>query len=231
MPQPHRQTASSNQARCHATKQLRYYPGVENKETKLNDSVNKMYLLCCVTNTSKKLLIPLTIQYSQFSQLGQKIQHTLRYRVQFSVKSYYDLKFKSLTNCFKSLFLRCIIVFYISCKKYKSFVTCDMSQPCNMPHFEKIFVTLVGLGLEEQVVKFINITIFLVLLFILIIKIAIIDQNFEIWIKVGLKQLGEVFPLSDQALLVWLGGPLDLLLDTSQVLFMVFSYLTTNFDF
>ena len=40
--------------------------------------------------------------------------------------------------------------------------------------------------------------------------------------------MGEVFPLSDQALLVKLGGPLGLLLDTNQVLFMVFSYLTTN---
>ena len=48
-----------------------------------------------------------------------------------------------LKNFLKSLFLRCKVFFYIYLdhimqKLYKLFVTCDMSQPCNMSHFEKI---------------------------------------------------------------------------------------------
>ena len=71
------------------------------------------------------------------------IWHTLRYRSYFSATVHKNLKIKMLKNCFKSLFPICRIFFYIYLdhimqKKYKLFVTCDMSQPCNMSHFEKI---------------------------------------------------------------------------------------------
>ena len=69
--------------------------------------------------------------------------HTLRYRSYFSPTVRKILKIKRLKNCFKSLFLKCKVFFYIYWdhimqKKYNSFVTCHILQPCNMSHFEKI---------------------------------------------------------------------------------------------
>ena len=67
------------------------------------------------------------------------LRHTLRYRSYFSATGHKNVKIKSLKNCFKSLFSRCRILFYIYLDhimqkntNYLSHVTCHSPVTCHI---------------------------------------------------------------------------------------------------